>query len=146
MSRIPPQLLLIPCTSSRCIPHRPLSVAEPSHYAHLIPILLISNCIYVPSVHHCSHVRSSVSTFALLFRLACCVYCTLVTMGLVPCSVLRDSSHVFIRGLTSLFCLGYIPLFLYTCLFWASSPFLSWHVILTPYYVFLRLAPIIYST
>ena len=87
--RIPPVLLLISFTSSGGLRHRPLGITELFHYAHLIPIPLISNCIYVPSVHHCLvgycfHVRRPVRTCALLFRLLGCVYCALVITGLVP--------------------------------------------------------------
>ena len=84
LSQIPLVLLLFPCTSSRGLHHRPLGVTELSRCAHLIPILLISNCIDVPSVHHClvgycSHVRWPceylcfvVSTFVL--RVLCTRY------------------------------------------------------------------------
>jgi hypothetical protein len=98
VSRIPLVLLLFPWNNCWGLRRRPLGVTELSHYAHLIPIPLISNCIYVLSVHHCLvgycfHVRRPVSTCALLFRLPGCVYCALVITvsprvvycGSVPC-------------------------------------------------------------
>jgi hypothetical protein len=132
LSRIPPVLLLLPCTSSRGLRHRPLGVTELFHYAHLNTIPLISNFIHVPSVHHCfvgycSHVCWSGSTCALLFRLSCIVHL-----------LLQVSPHVFVRGVTSLFGLGYSSIFLETCLFWASSRCQVMEV--------LCLSPIIYST
>lgn len=45
LSRIPPELLLIPSTSSGGLRHRPLGVTELSQYAHLIPISLINYII-----------------------------------------------------------------------------------------------------
>ena len=129
LSQIPPVLLLLPCTSSRGLRHRPLGVTEMFHYAHLNTIPLISNFIHVPSVRHCfvgycSHVCWSGSTCALLFRLSCCVYCALVITDLVPCSILLVSSRVFIRGINSLFCFGYIPnRALSLCLFMACCIF-----------------------
>ena len=106
-----PVLMLIPCTSSGGLRHRPLGVTELSHYAHLIPIPLISNCICVPSVHHClvgycyhvdwscEYLRFVVSAFVLR------VFCTRC-YGSRPVYCYYGSRPVY------LMCLGYIPVFL----------------------------------
>jgi hypothetical protein len=83
MSWIPLVLLLILCTSSGGRRHQPLGVTELSHYAHLIPIPLSSNCIYLTSVYHClvgycSHVLWSeymcVVISAFVLRVLCSCY------------------------------------------------------------------------
>jgi hypothetical protein len=93
-------------------------------------------------VGHCSHVCWP--TKYLCFVVSGFKLCVLCNCYYVSC--------LFIRGLPSLFYLGYIPVFLYTCLFCASSLCLfmvccifGWSI-KTPYYVFLRLSPIIYTT
>ena len=143
-----PGLLLIPCTSSESLCHsseslchRSLGVTQLSHYAHLIPIPLISTLCPLFTIVLSFIVPMSVGLVLCCFgfRAACTVYSLLrVSSRIVLCNCyyrshpvhcLRVSSCVFIRGLTSLFCLGYIPVFLYACLFWALSPCLSWHVV-----------------
>jgi hypothetical protein len=80
------------------------------------PLISVYMCLLFPIVHvdYCFMSVRLVSTCALLYRLAC--YHVSVNL------LLRVSFHIFIRGLHLTLCLGYSPvLYIYMCLFWASS-------------------------